>query len=794
MIVYNDTKKQFVTDVKGGIIEDKIKNCIRQKGLNAGQKKEYESWHNSMQFMRNIVDDNEIDDDVKIAIEYNIPLTSKRVDFIISGSDEMGNDNVVIVELKQWQEAEIVDDDMHYCVKTNVGKHGNIVPHPSYQAYSYARIIYNNCQTIADNSINLAPCAYLHNYKPEKKYVLEDPIYKEWTDEAPFFIKSQVAEFNAFVKKFVTKCSSRGDLLYYIDNGRIKPTKALQDTLVSMVEGNKEFVLLDEQIVIYDMCLKTMSQCLSDGKKRTIVIQGGPGTGKSVLAVNLLMEFLKRELNASYVTKNSAPREAFLSILTHSNVKKMVEIKQLFRSPFNMSSCPTNVYDCLIVDEAHRLVKKMYGDWSGENQVKECINASLFTIFMLDEDQAVTTKDIGSVDEIQYWCKQLNSRIILNDSTRLTSQFRCNGSGAYIQFIDQLLQRSEEYVDIDFAEMDYDFRVFDNPNEMRDELRKKNEINNKARMVAGYCYDWNVKNGRGEYDIYLPNGFKAKWNLANDKIWAINPRSFEEVGCIHTAQGLEFDYVGVFIGKDLFYDVSAEKVKTDKTAISTDDKSSGIRGLRDMEKARRLILNIYKTLLTRGQKGCYVYCENKALADYIRQMLLSQKHDEHEIESARIVEFVPEEEQYTSYLPLYTIKAACGHFGNGEMVEKLGWIKAEGISKLNMNMYVVKASGHSMEPRIHDGDYCVFNRNVAGSRQGKIVLVQHHNYFDDDFGGSYSIKEYSSMRSYDEFGGWQHEKIELIPYNKDYKTIVLTPENGDEEFCVVGEFIGVINN
>lgn len=790
MIVYNDTKRQFVSDVKGGDIEDKIRRYIRQKGLNAGHDKEYESWHNSMQFMRNIVDDHEIDDNVKIAIEYNIPLTSKRVDFIISGSDAIGNDNVVIVELKQWQEAEIVDDDMHYCVKTNVGKHGNIVPHPSYQAYSYARIIYNNCQTIADNSIKLTPCAYLHNYKPEKKYVLDNPIYKEWTDEAPFFIKSEVAEFNAFVKKYVTKYSSRGDLLYYIDNGRIKPTKALQDTLVSMVEGNKEFILLDEQVVVYDMCLKTMSQCLADGKKRTIVIQGGPGTGKSVLAVNLLMEFIKRELNTSYVTKNSAPREAFLSILTHSNVKKMVEIKQLFRSPFNLSSCPSNIYDCLIVDEAHRLVKKMYGDWSGENQVKESINASLFTIFMLDEDQAVTTKDIGSVDEIEYWCKQLNSRMIINESTRLTSQFRCNGSGAYIQFIDQLLQRSEESVDIDFSEMYYDFRVFDDPNDMRDELRKKNGINNKARMVAGYCYDWNVKNGRGDYDIFLPNGFKAKWNLANDKIWAINPKSFEEVGCIHTAQGLEFDYVGVFIGKDLTYDVSTYKVLTDKTAISTDDKSSGIRSLRDVEKARRLILNTYKTLLTRGQKGCYVYCEDKALAEYIRQILAKQP------DSAKVVPIKPmvdDRVKYIEFLPVYSVKAACGYFGEGELVEKQGWIKAEGIGKLNRNLFVVQASGHSMEPKIKDGDYCVFNRNVGGSRQGKIVLVEHHNYYDNDFGGAYSIKEYTSSKKYDEYSNWQHEKIELIPYNKDYKSIVLTPDDGEEEFRIVGEFIGIID-
>ena len=118
----------------------------------------------------------------------------------------------------------------------------------------------------------------------------------------------------------------------------------------------------------------------------------------------------------------------------------------------------------------------------------------------------------------------------------------------------------------------------------------------------------------------LYDGFKAKWNLANDKIWAINPKSFEEVGCIHTAQGLEFDYVGVLIGKDLYYDPADGKVKTNKLAISRDDRSSGIRTASDNE-ARRLILNTYKTLLTRGQKGCFIYCEDKELRDYIKSYL-----------------------------------------------------------------------------------------------------------------------------------------------------------------------------
>ena len=619
MIVYEDSKRCFVEDIKSNCIADKITAKIRERGINAGHEREYISWQNSLQFMRNIVDDNDIDDEVRIAIEYNIPLTSKRVDFIICGADANNNDNVVVVELKQWQKAEVVADDMHYCVKTFVGGNNRIVCHPSYQAYSYACFIRNYSQTVLDDGINLIPCAYLHNYDPDFKQTLSNPIYKEWVSEAPFFIRNETEQFSAFVKKYVTRRSSNGDLLYEIDHGRLKPTKALQDSLTSMVKGNKEFMLLDEQAVCYDMCLKTMAKCKEDGKKRTIVIQGGPGTGKSVLAVNLLMEFINKSLNTCYATKNSAPREAFLSLLTHSDAKKQVNIKQLFRSPFGLSNVPDNTYDCLIVDEAHRLVKKMYGDWNGENQVKECISASLLSIFLLDEDQAVTVNDIGSIAEISKWCRELNSTLKMPAEAKLVSQFRCNGSDAYIQFIDDILQRTEESVTVDLDELNFDFRIFDSAIELREALREKNAINNKSRMVAGYCYDWNVKHGRGDYDIMLPDGFKAKWNLEKDKIWAINPNSFEEVGCIHTAQGLEFDYVGVLIGKDLKYDSTSGRIITDKQAISKDDKSSGIRSCKNESIVRKLILNTYKTLLTRGQKGCYVYCEDKSLAEYIKK-------------------------------------------------------------------------------------------------------------------------------------------------------------------------------
>ena len=299
MIVYNANKGLFVQDVRTGVIATKILNLVKERGLNAGQDREFAAWQNSMQFMRNIVDDKEIDDDVQIAIEYNIPQTSKRVDFIIIGSDERDENNIVIVELKQWSKAEVVDDDMHFSVRTYVANDERIVCHPSYQAYSYSRFMTNYSQVVQSNDIHLVPCAYLHNYLPKYKQALSAVIYKEWYTTAPFFIMDEVVQFNEFVKKYVTKKSSKGDLLYLIDHGRIKPTKSLQDALSTMVRGTPVFDLLDEQAVCFDMCIRTMLQCLKDHKKRTLLIQGGPGTGKSVLAVNLLMHFITASCNAA---------------------------------------------------------------------------------------------------------------------------------------------------------------------------------------------------------------------------------------------------------------------------------------------------------------------------------------------------------------------------------------------------------------------------------------------------------------------------------------------------------------
>ncbi len=627
MIVYHATKAGFDADVINGNIADAIKRALSERGIHDGNEAEYNAWNNSMQFMELALQHPAIPDDCEISIEYQVPLTSKRVDFIISGRDEAGEDNIIIIELKQWTTAEKVNDIERHSVRTFVGQKERNVAHPSYQAYSYKVHIMNYAEAAADPHLHLLPCAFCHNFREEDRGVLEDPIYAPWIKQAPLFLKHDLQKLRSFIASKISKKSPRGDLLYEIDNGRIKPAKALQDCLASLLRGNKDFQLMDEQITIYDKCIKAFADCERDEEKRVLIIQGGPGTGKSVLAVNLLYEFthgtkLHLPGTAAYVTKNSAPRDCYLKLLSKDSISKELQIKELFRSPFGLHALPKDFYDCLIVDEAHRLVKNMYGDWGGENQIKECIAASKLTIFFIDESQRITTKDIGSIDGICEWARKLGVKeenILFGEDLVLSSQFRCNGSDAYISFLDNLLEiRRTANPDLDYE--GFDLRVYDDPNEMRDALREKNEINNKARMVAGYCYDWNVKNRRGEWDVMLDKGFKAKWNLEkNSTLWSILPESFEEIGCIHTAQGMEFDYVGVIIGKDLVY--RDGHVMTDKEAVSKDDKSSGIRGCKDARLADQLIRNTYKVLLSRGQKGCYIYAEDSALREYIKKMV-----------------------------------------------------------------------------------------------------------------------------------------------------------------------------
>ena len=235
----------------------------------------------------------------------------------------------------------------------------------------------------------------------------------------------------------------------------------------------------------------------------------------------------------------------------------------------------------------------------------------------------VTTSDVGSVDLIKECAKEEGSMVYCGKDLNLVSQFRCNGSDGYLAFLDNLLGIRETANTM--MDMDYDIRVFDNPCAMREALREKNRVANKSRMIAGYCYDWISKNGKSGYDIVLSDGFKAQWNFSDTATWAIDEDSFEQVGCIHTSQGLEFEYVGAIIGRDLIF--MDGKVQTDfRARARTDSSLKGIKTTRNYALADRIIRNTYRTILSRGQKGCFIYCEDTDLGNYIKnQLSLSQK-------------------------------------------------------------------------------------------------------------------------------------------------------------------------
>lgn len=619
MIVYEELIKDFHIDVINGVIADRVEEGFRKHGFLHNNPAEHRAFVNSLPQLDSVFDQSfGVNPNLTVAIEFQIPLTSKRIDFIVCGKDENDNKNAVIIELKQWEDIKVTEKKD--IVVTYVAKAMREEPHPSYQAYSYAKTIENFNESVQTENISLIPCAFLHNFKEANRNKIEDPRYSEILEEAPIFLQRDRKKLADFIKKYVSKPDEK-KILYSIENGKIKPSTSLQEELEKMIKGNDSFSLLDEQKVAYETILDVIRQSNKDNKKHTLIIEGGPGTGKTVIAIKLLSKLINDGFNAIYTSKNQAPREVYFKKLTHSDFRKSY-LKNLFKGSGTFYKSKENEFDCILADEAHRLVlfSGFYGT-EGENQVKEIINASKISVFFIDEDQRVTSKDIGSIGEISKWARALNSTIHVGENLKLTSQFRCNGSDAYLAFLDNLLQ-IRQTANRTFDIKDYEIKVFDSPKVMMEELRTKNKVNNKSRMLAGYCYNWKSKKDPTAIDIEIGDDFKAQWNFNNTQTWAIDENSFDQVGCIHTCQGLEFDYVGVIIGKDLIFKNGRVLADPSGRAYKTDKSLEGFKNKPGHEKDCEIIIkNTYRTLLTRGQKGCYIYCEDKNLSNYIKMIL-----------------------------------------------------------------------------------------------------------------------------------------------------------------------------
>jgi len=621
MIIYKETKIGFSHDIIKGDLEERLCHTIHEKMGRKPDDTEKRTWRDSLLVMNNILNDENIPKDSGIAVEYNIPNTNKRVDVIITGLDERENPVAVIVELKAWESAEKVDGE-DGVVRTYIKGGIKEMTHPSYQAWTYAMSIEDFNLNVQERQIQLGPCAFLHNYVlKDDNDPITDPCYKEYLDLAPVFTRRDQTELRKFIKKFI-RYGDDMETLYLIDDGKLRPSKSLQDSIVKMIDGNEEFRMLDEQKVVHEKIMRISREAKDDGKKRVLIVKGGPGTGKSVLAVNALAKLTANGLAAVYATKNRAPRFVYNANL--KNTRKPRNVDNLFRSAGAFGMARTNTFDIILVDEAHRLIGRGYNQ--RDDQIKELINAAKFTVFFLDESQRVTVSDVGTKENILRYAEEFGA--IIEEEEELESQFRCGGSDGYISWLEDVLHMGGTANFDGVDNFSYDIRIFKDPNALFEAIKEKNSVKNRSRLVAGYCWNWITegKNKSDVHDIVISEfNFGMSWNLGSTNTWAIDPGSVKEIGCVHTCQGLEFDYVGVIIGDDLRYEngeVITDQSKRARTDFSL--KGAGSKYPDPKEAARfvdRIIRNTYKTLMTRGMEGCYIYCTDKPLERYLEKRI-----------------------------------------------------------------------------------------------------------------------------------------------------------------------------
>ncbi len=617
MIVYSATKQQFLDVCDNNDIEEVILKHFKEATGKKVAASEIRSWQGSLTYMAKVLRDKDLPEDAGVAIELHIPQSMKRIDFLLTGHDQHQGKNAVLVELKQWSKASATNKDA--IVKTALGGSHVETIHPSYQVWSYATLLEGFNEAVYDQGIKVHPCAYLHNYVSDG--VINSAHYDAYTSKAPLFLKGpdELTKLRSFLKQHIYYGDNQ-EVLYELSSGKSRPSKALAEALTGLMEGKPEFVLIDDQKTVFESVLAAVAEASADAPK-VLIIEGGPGTGKTVVAINLLVRLTALRLMSRYVSKNAAPRAVYEKKLV--GTVKPTKFSSLFSGSGAYTEIKPDFYDALIIDEAHRLNEKsgFYGN-EGENQIKELIGSAKCSVFFIDEDQRVTLKDIGSKQAIREFAKARGATV---EEYTLSSQFRCSGSDGYLAWLDDVLGiRKTANPILDASE--YEFKVFDSPQAMHEAIEQKNH-GNKARVVAGYCWPWSSKKDPKAKDIEIGEHYARQWNLDQDgSLWIIADKSVDQVGCIHTCQGLEVDYIGVIIGPDLI--VRDGKVVTSPKARDKYDKT--IRGWKRLMKEQPdftrqetdlIIKNTYRTLMTRGMKGCYLYCTDPETAQYFANRL-----------------------------------------------------------------------------------------------------------------------------------------------------------------------------
>jgi DUF2075 family protein len=613
MRLYADTSEQFMTDARMHRIAEKLRVAyVAEIGHKPGGA-EFNAWQNSLTALALVIDQAELTDH-GVILEYQLGNTSRRLDAMLTGHSPSRDEQAVVIELKQW--GETAPSNADGCVETFVGQRLRPVPHPSVQVGQYEQWLLDNHTVFYDDAVILSGVSWLHNMLYNASDELFALKHAEYLATNPLFTGDQSDVLAAFLNDRLSEGGGIPIMEKVLDS-RYKPSKKLLDHTAAMVAGQKEFILLDEQFVVFESVLAAAREGLKHDSKQVILVKGGPGTGKSVIALHLVGRLAKLGFNAQHATGSKAFTE---------NMRRIVGPRARAQFAYFNQFGPRNEIDVLILDEAHRLRKTSAHRFQPKAQrtdlaqVDELVRSAKTSVFFIDDLQAVRPDEVG------------NSNLILEAAARagadiqefeLETQFRCAGSKAFVSWVDNTLGLDETANPFWDGSEGFDFQIVDSVQQLDAMIRTKADEGHTARLVAGFCWPWSnpLDDGTLVPDVKV-GAWQMPWNAKSDagrladgipqeRFWASDPRGINQVGCIYTAQGFEFDYVGVIFGRDLGWDPATESWIADPGS-SHDSMVKRAKGDEFLELVKRT----YRVLLTRGMKGCYVFFEDMSTEHY----------------------------------------------------------------------------------------------------------------------------------------------------------------------------------
>lgn len=559
--------------------------------------------------------------DVEMLFEYQLPLTSKRADVVLVGQHpQTGGPSYLVVELKQWSHVERFEDSDSLIRIEQYGQRP--VTHPALQVRDYCDYMLGFTTVLADQPHSLAGVAYLHNATDS---AVED-LYRLPGDLlGSVYTGQRRGEFQDFLKSRFAPGVSGAAYADHLLSSRIAPSRQLLAVAAEEVQHREMFVLLDEQRDAYNFVLHAVERARRSNTKTAVIVSGGPGSGKSVIALSLLGELSRQGRSVLHATGS----RSFTQTLRKVAGKRAPKVQKMFQYFNSFAASSPNELDALILDEAHRIRETSASRWTraehrtGKPQVEELLAAARVPVFLLDEFQVVRPGEQGTVEDIEKHAANHGIGVVKID---LDAQFRCGGSEEYVLWVKRLLGLEPGGPIEWIGDPHFDVEVVDSPYEMEAYLATKLEGGYTARMAAGYCWPWSDPRPDGTLvpDVRVGDWSKP-WNLKGDRsvggapaaaLWATDPAGFDQVGCVYTAQGFEYDYSGVILGPDLVW-------RDDRwIAQRAANKDPDFKNRTKVSDADfdRLVRNVYKVLLTRGMRGVALYSTDRQTQEHLRKL------------------------------------------------------------------------------------------------------------------------------------------------------------------------------